>query len=74
MSESFFEESLPERPRRGFWLRLGERVAIGGELVRFLVARRKWWLAPVLVLLVLMGFVLAAGHGSAASPFLYTIF
>lgn len=74
MNESFLQESLPAHPRRSFWVRLGERVNIVGELMGFLVARRKWWLAPILVVLVLMGFILAVGHGSALSPFLYTVF
>src|SRR6185436_8990347 len=42
------------------------------EFVRFLAARKKYWLIPVLVMLVLIGGLLVIAHGSAIAPFIYT--
>jgi hypothetical protein len=44
------------------------------EFVRFLAARKKYWLIPVLVMLVLVGGLLVIAHGSALAPFIYTLF
>lgn len=44
------------------------------ELWAFLRVRKKWWLAPVLIVLVLVGSLLVFAQGSALAPFIYTIF
>ena len=44
------------------------------ELWAYLSARKKWWLLPVLVVLLLMGCLLILAQGSAVAPFIYTIF
>ena len=44
------------------------------ELWRFMRARRKYWLAPVIVTLLLLGGLLVLTQGSAVAPFIYTIF
>lgn len=36
--------------------------------------RRKWWLAPVIVVMVLVGTLLVVAQGSALAPFVYAIF
>lgn len=36
--------------------------------------RKKWWLLPIVVALVLLGFLLVFAQGSALAPFIYTIF
>jgi hypothetical protein len=43
------------------------------EFVLFLRHTRKWWLTPILVLLLLAGLIVVLG-GSAAAPFIYTLF
>lgn len=43
------------------------------EFVGFLREQRKWWLAPVLLTLLLIGVLLVLG-GSGAAPFIYTLF
>lgn len=48
-------------------------VSIVREMMDFLMSNKKWWLAPIFVmLLVLAGLVVAAGTGAA--PFIYTLF
>jgi integral membrane sensor domain MASE1 len=44
------------------------------ELVLFMFARKKFWLWPVIVMLVLLGGLLVLSQGSAIAPFIYTIF
>ncbi|MFQ6675650.1 MAG: DUF5989 family protein [Fidelibacterota bacterium] len=44
------------------------------EFWRFLKVRKKWWLAPIIVFLVLLGVIIILMEGSALAPFIYTIF
>jgi hypothetical protein len=44
------------------------------ELLYFLRARKKLWLAPVILVLVLIGSLLIAAQGSVIAPFIYTLF
>ena len=44
------------------------------ELWSFLKVRKKFWLLPVIVMMVLFGGLLVLSHGSAVAPFIYTIF
>jgi hypothetical protein len=36
--------------------------------------RKKWWLAPILIVMLLLGALLVFAQGSALAPFIYTIF
>ena len=40
----------------------------------FLKVRKKWWLGPIVGLLLLFGLLLVLTQGSAVAPFIYTIF
>jgi hypothetical protein len=44
------------------------------ELWRFLVARKKLWLLPIIIVMVLLGGLLVIARGSAIAPFIYTLF
>ena len=44
------------------------------EFWRYLRARKKFWLVPVLLVLVLFGGLIILAKGSAIAPFIYTIF
>ena len=44
------------------------------QLWQYLKVRKKFWLVPVLALLLLVGGLLALAQGSALAPFIYTIF
>ena len=44
------------------------------ELWSFMKVRKKWWLLPVLVVLVAVSALLVFAQGSALAPFIYTIF
>jgi hypothetical protein len=44
------------------------------ELFAFLLARKKFWLAPIFVIMLLLGGLLVLTQGSAVAPFIYTLF
>ena len=44
------------------------------EFLFFMVDRKKFWLWPVMLMLLLVGTLLALSYGSAIAPFIYTIF
>jgi hypothetical protein len=44
------------------------------ELWTFMRARRKYWLWPVFVMMVLLGLLIVLAQGSAVAPFIYTLF
>ena len=48
-------------------------MSLAKDLWDFTKERKKWWLAPVIIMLVLLGLLIAAG-GTAIAPFIYTIF
>ena len=44
------------------------------ELLAFLLARKKYWLLPIMLILALLGGLIVLGKGSAVTPVIYTIF
>jgi len=44
------------------------------EFWEFLKVRKKYWLLPILLVLVLFGGLIVLSQGSAIAPFIYTIF
>ena len=44
------------------------------ELWAFMRVRKKWWLLPVLMVLLLVSMIMVFAQGSALAPFIYTIF
>ncbi len=50
------------------------KVGILKELWLFLKVRKKWWLGPVVVILVLLSLVIVLAEGSALAPFIYALF
>ena len=44
------------------------------ELWAFMRVRKKWWLGPILVTLVLLSALIVFTQGSAVAPFIYTLF
>ena len=48
--------------------------SIASELWAFMRVRKKWWLLPIIVTMLLVGLLLIFAQGSALAPFIYTIF
>ena len=44
------------------------------EMWAFMRERKKWWLLPVIVVMLIVGSLLIFAQGSALAPFIYTIF
>ena len=44
------------------------------DLWSYMRERKKFWLLPVILVLLLLGVLLVAAQGSALSPFIYTLF
>jgi len=51
-----------------------DKMQFGMEFWDFLKVRKKWWLAPIIILSALLGILIVLTHGSALAPFIYTIF
>jgi len=44
------------------------------EFIEFLSVRKKYWLLPLIIVLVVFGGLIVLSQGSALAPFIYTIF
>ena len=44
------------------------------DLWDFMKVRKKFWLAPIIIVLILLGALLVLAQGSAVAPFIYTLF
>ena len=44
------------------------------DLWGYMKARRKYWLAPIMMVLLLLGTLIVLSQGSAIAPFIYTLF
>jgi len=53
---------------------MNRKLSILREFWGFLRVRKKWWIAPIVVLLLTLGFLLVVTEGSALAPFIYSLF
>lgn len=44
------------------------------DLWGFMCVRKKFWLAPIIIILLLLGVLIVLSEGSAVAPFIYTLF
>jgi len=51
----------------------GKQTGLVSEFIGFLKANKKWWLAPIIISILLLGLLVVLG-GTAAAPFIYTLF
>lgn len=51
-----------------------ERLKIFAELWAFMRERKKWWIGPIIFVLLLLGLFIVVTQGSALAPFIYTLF
>lgn len=49
-------------------------MGLASEMWEFMRERKKFWLLPVIVVMVVVGSLLIFAQGSALAPFIYTIF
>jgi hypothetical protein len=50
------------------------KLSIMREFWEFMKVRKKWWLAPIIIILILLGALIVLTEGSALAPFIYTLF
>jgi competence protein ComGC len=44
------------------------------EIIQFAIKEKKWWLIPMFIILLIIGFLIILGAGSPIAPFLYPLF
>tara|TARA_B100001121_G_C18328089_1_gene451966 strand:- start:138 stop:287 length:150 start_codon:yes stop_codon:yes gene_type:complete len=44
------------------------------EIINFLKVRKKFWLLPIIIILLIFGGLIVLSQGSAVAPFIYTVF
>jgi hypothetical protein len=50
------------------------KFALVAEFWDFLKTRKKWWLGPIVFIMLLMSLLIVLTEGSAVAPFIYTLF
>ncbi len=50
------------------------RFRIAGELIAFLWEMKRWWMIPMVVVLMMFGIILIVGQSTVIGPFIYTLF
>ena len=53
---------------------LRSRLTIFSELWAFMRIRKKWWIGPIVFILLVFGLFIVLTQGSALAPFIYTLF
>ena len=51
----------------------GPRRGVLSEFFHFLMSNKKWWLTPIIIVLLLVALLIVLS-GTAAAPFIYTLF
>ena len=57
-----------------FFINMVNNLGVVGEFLKFMWARKLWWLIPMVVVLLLFGFLLIFATASGIGPFIYTLF
>ncbi len=50
------------------------RLSIFSELWSFMKVRKKWWLGPIVLVMLLLSVLIVLTQGSAVAPFIYALF
>ncbi|MBI3577930.1 MAG: hypothetical protein HY276_09590 [Ignavibacteriales bacterium] len=57
-----------------FFKNIKSKLGIFAEFWAYMRGRKKWWLGPILFVLVLLGLLIVLTEGSALAPFIYSLF
>ncbi len=57
-----------------FLKEMSTNLSVAGEVVQFLWLRKRWWLIPLVVALLVFGIVMVFATVSGVAPFIYTLF
>lgn len=58
----------------GFFSNLFDKLSIFGDVWRFMKVRKRWWLGPIIIVLIVLSLIVILVEGSALAPFIYTLF
>jgi hypothetical protein len=50
------------------------RFGIAGELISFFARNKRWWMLPMILVVLLLGVLLILAQSSVIAPFIYTLF
>ena len=50
------------------------KMSIFGELWSFMKVRKKWWLGPIILTMLMLSVLIVLTEGSAVAPFIYALF
>lgn len=50
------------------------KLSTMGEFWQFMKKRKKWWIAPIVIILIVLGLIMVLSEGSAVAPFIYALF
>ena len=53
---------------------MGEKLVIAGDLLKFFWRSKKWWMIPLVSVLLFMGLLIVFASASGVGPFIYTLF
>lgn len=73
MTDTAAEKTEQSQAKRVEALATQKQGGLIGEFYHFLATNKKWWLTPIVVVLLLVGLLVVLG-GTAAAPFIYTLF
>jgi drug/metabolite transporter superfamily protein YnfA len=57
-----------------FFKNMGTNLGVVGEFLKFLWARKLWWMIPMVIVLLLFGFLLIFAGTSGLGVFIYPLF
>lgn len=58
----------------GFLADAQRRFGIAGELINFFWSNKRWWMIPLILVVLVFGVVLILASNPAIAPFIYTLF
>ncbi len=58
----------------GFFSDAARRLGIAGELLSFFARNKRWWLLPVVLVVLFSAVLIVLGQTSALAPFVYALF
>ena len=58
----------------GFFTTASRRIGIAGELLSFFARNKRWWMLPVIAVVLLSAVLIILAQSSALAPFVYALF
>ena len=55
-------------------MKVSGKLSILGEIFQYMGERKKWWLGPIVVILIMLSLLIVLTEGSSVAPFIYALF